>query len=223
MCNKVQRPGVRAGYDVWSETYDRTANPLVALDRRHTVALLAPGRGERILDAGCGTGGNLGALLNAGSRAVGIDFSRGMLQVARRRLGAVALAQADLNDPLPVQPRAFDGVLCALVGEHLAAPARFFVQAWEALAPGGRLVFSVFHPAMAAAGLEANFQQTGVEYRLGAHRHTVDDYLQSVAEAGFSRATARAHEGDEALAGGIPAARKYVGQPLLLTIEAHRS
>ncbi|HXU83467.1 MAG TPA: class I SAM-dependent methyltransferase, partial [Polyangia bacterium] len=139
----IERPGVRAGYDTWAGSYDRTPNPLVALDRRHTVGLLRPRGGERILDAGCGTGGNLAALVRAGAAPVGVDFSRGMLRVARQTLGAVPLAQADLQAPLPVRPAAFDGVLCALVGEHLDAPERFFREAYQSLRPGGRLIFSV--------------------------------------------------------------------------------
>jgi SAM-dependent methyltransferase len=219
---KVERPGVRAGYDQWSETYDRTPNPLVALDRRHTVALLGPRAGERILDAGCGTGANLRALLQAGSHPVGVDFSRGMLTGARRTLGDVALAQADLDEELPIRPAVFDAVLCALVGEHLAAPARFFREAHTALAPGGRFVFSVFHPRMAAAGIEANFERSDVEYRLGAHRHSVGDYLTAMEDAGFHRVCAHELAADEALAADLPAARKYVGQPLLLAVEARR-
>jgi SAM-dependent methyltransferase len=222
MGTRVERPGVRAGYDRWAGSYDRTPNPLVALDRRHTLGFLRPRQGERILDAGCGTGANLRALLRAGSAPVGVDLSRGMLRVARETLGPVPLCQADLGEPLPVRPRAFGGVLCTLVGEHLEAPGRFFRQAHQALRPGGRLVFSVFHPRAAAAGLEANFQKEGVEYRLGALRHTVDDYLTSADEAGFRRLQAHELCGDEALAAEVPAGRKYVGQPLLLVIEGRR-
>jgi SAM-dependent methyltransferase len=215
----VQRPGVRAGYDAWAGSYDQTPNPLVALDRRHTLGLLRPRRGERILDAGCGTGGNLGPLLRAGSAPLGLDFSRGMLEVARQAHGPVPLAQADLQAPLPVRPAAFDGVLCALVGEHLEAPSRFFHQAHQALRSRGRLIFSVFHPEAAAAGLEANFQRGGVEYRLGAHRHVVGDYLDAAGDAGFDDLRAHEFAGDEALAAAVPAGRKYLGRPLLLVVE----
>src|SRR5205814_8998456 len=51
MRGRVRRPGARAGYDAWAETYDETPNPLVALDRRHTLGLLRPAPGERILEA----------------------------------------------------------------------------------------------------------------------------------------------------------------------------
>jgi SAM-dependent methyltransferase len=214
---------VRAGYDAWAGTYDQTPNPLVALDRRYTLRLLRPRRGERILDAGCGTGANLAALLRAGSAPLGLDLSRGMLGVARRTLGPVALAQADLQGALPVRRAAFDGVLCALVGEHLDAPARFFRQAHRALRPGGRLVFSVFHPEVAASGVEANFQRGGVEYRLGAHRHSVGDYLEAAADAGFGGLHAHEFAGDERLSDEVRSGRRYLGRKLLLAVEGRRA
>ncbi|MCP5119378.1 MAG: class I SAM-dependent methyltransferase, partial [bacterium] len=62
MARRIERPGVRAGYDRWAESYDQTANPLVPLERRHTPRRLGPRPGERILDAGCGTGANLRAI-----------------------------------------------------------------------------------------------------------------------------------------------------------------
>src|SRR5262245_41437474 len=126
----VRRPGVRAGYDAWAAVYDDTPNALVSLDRRQTIDRLAPRAGERILDAGCGTGHHLRRLLAAGSAPVGVDFSRGMLRVARRVLPTVPLAQADLDAPLPVREAAFDAVLCALVGEHLPRLPLTFGEFW---------------------------------------------------------------------------------------------
>jgi malonyl-CoA O-methyltransferase len=222
MNKKIQRPGVRAGYDQWSETYDTTANPLVALDRRHTLPLLRPRVGELILDAGCGTGWNLRSLALADSRPVGIDFSRGMLSTARRNMPNVPLAQADLNQMLPVRGRVFDAALCALVGEHLTNLPLTFRELCASLAPGGRLVFSVFHPEMAAAGIEANFERGGVEYRLGAYHYTVEDYLTVIEDSGFRGIKCYEFYGDNDLVDTVPWATKYLGQPLLLAIEARK-
>ena len=222
MGKKIQRPGVRVGYDQWSETYDTTANPLVVLDRRHTLRLLRPRAGERILDAGCGTGWNLHLLVLANSKPVGIDFSRGMLTVAQRNTPNVPLAQADLNYELPVRKRVFDAVLCALVGEHLTNLPLTFRELCASLTPGGRLMFSVFHPEMAAAGIEANFERCGVEYRLGAYRYTVDDYLNVIEDCGFRDVKSYEFCGDAELVHGVPWATKYLGRPLLLAIEARK-
>jgi SAM-dependent methyltransferase len=219
---KIGRPGVREGYDRWSDVYDGTPNPLVALDRRHTLGLLRAQPAERILDAGCGTGTHLGAMLIAGAAPVGLDFSRGMLRVARRKHRAVPLVQADLNQQLPVRPRAFDAVLCALVGEHLTNLSLLFDQLADCLVSRGRLLFSVFHPEMAAAGIEANFEQDGIEYRLGAYRHRVDDYLSIIDDAGFRDVAVSEFSPDEALVDEVPRAKRYLGRPLLLTVEARK-
>jgi SAM-dependent methyltransferase len=223
MSKRVQRPGIRDGYDRWAESYDRTPNPLVALDRRHTGKLLRPGRSERILDAGCGTGAYLGLMLRSGSSPVGLDLSRGMLNVTRAKYPLIPLAQADLNDRLPVRRRAFDAVLCALVGEHLSNLRLLFREIRDSLVRGGRFVFSVFHPEMAAAGIEANFERCGVEYRLGALRHTVADYLNLIDRAGFRRIMVHEFRGDDALVQQVPWASKYLGRPLLLAVEARRN
>ena len=109
---RIERPGVRKGYDLWAETYDRTPNPVVALDRRYSASHLEPQAGERILDAGCGTGANLRAISQAGAKSVGLDFSFGMLSHAQLAAPGALLAQADLNCEFPLRRAAFDGLLC---------------------------------------------------------------------------------------------------------------
>ena len=219
----MKRVSVRDGYDRWSDTYDHTPNPLIALDRRYTMPLLGPRVRERILDAGCGTGAHFGPMLHAGSRPIGLDLSRGMLRVTRAKYPSVPLAQADLNGRLPVGRNAFDAVLCALVGEHLGNLRLLFREVADSLVREGRFVFSVFHPEMAAVGIEANFERDGTEYRLGALRHTVDDYLDLIERAGLRRIKAREFCGDAALVEQIPWAAKYLGRPLLLAVEARKA
>jgi SAM-dependent methyltransferase len=222
MAKRVSRPTVREGYDIWAEAYDHTPNPLVALDRRHAIVHLRPQPQERILDAGCGTGANLRKIVGAGGRPVGIDFSRGMLRVARRTAPGVPLAQADLNRDLPVRGGTFDAVLCSLVSEHLQNIRTLFAETFDALRSGGRLVFSAFHPEVAAAGVEASFDRDGTEYRLGAERYTVADYLDYIDEAGFRGVTSREYGVDAEVVDAVPGAGKYLGRPLLLMIDATR-
>jgi SAM-dependent methyltransferase len=223
MSKRIERPGVRAGYDRWAQSYDATPNPVVALDRRHTLRALAPRRGERVLDAGCGTGSHLAAVQSAGGRALGLDFSRGMLREAKRNAPGARLVQADLGRELPVRPGAFDALLSSLVSEHLKDLRRFFRGCFGALRRGGRLVFSAFHPEPALSGIEANFTQDGTEYRLGAERYTVADYLNHIADAGFVRVAWREVAADPALADEVPGAARYLGRPLLLLVCAERA
>ncbi len=219
----LRRVDPRRGYDRWADSYDATANPVVAMDNRHTLAALQPARGETILDAGCGTGRHLTAMAAAGCRPVGLDFSFNMLRRARRKNPRLRVAQADLGERLPLRPGRFDAAVCALVGEHLRDLGHLFRELWKALRPGGRLVFSVFHPEMAAAGSEANFEQRGVEYRLGAERHRVGDYLTAADDAGFDRLQRLEAAGDQTLADQVPSAQKYVGFPMLLVIQGRKT
>jgi len=219
---RIERVDVKVGYDLWAETYDTTANPVVAMDARDTMALLAPARGERILDAGCGTGRHLGALLEAGSEPIGIDFSSGMLSVARRRYPSVPFITGDVGERLPFETGYFDAILCALIGEHLTDLAVTFDELHRVLREGGRLVFSVYHPQMAAAGKEAHFQRNGTEIRLGAMRHTLDDYLSAMQRAGFQGISRRESLGDEQLGADVPAGASLLGFPVLLILLADK-
>lgn len=222
MATRVERPSVREGYDRWARSYDDAPNPVVALDRRHSLSALRPQSGEWILDAGCGTGSQLGALRRSGSEPVGMDFSRGMLEVARQRLGRARLVQGDLDRPFPLEPKRFDAVLSSLVSEHLRDLRSFFSESFGVLKSGGRFVFSAFHPEPARAGVEANFQEADTEFRLGAEPYTVADYLGRIWDAGFRDLRCSEHAPDPALLASLPEARKYAGQSLLLLVSALR-
>ncbi len=218
----IERVGVRDGYDLWSRSYDEGDNPLVALDRRVTMEWLAPASGELLLDAACGTGGHLGAMLEAGSRPVGLDVSRGMLATAHAKFPAIPLVEADLEDPLPLRPASFDACLCALVGEHIGNLVALFRGLHAVVRPGGRLVFSTFHPELAAAGVEPNFEHDGTEYRMTAAPHTLGDYVTAVERAGFREPELVEYSGDEELAREVAIAAKYVGRPLLAVIRVRK-
>lgn len=219
---EIKRVSAHEGYDLWSETYDSTPNPVVAMDSRHTIELLSAKEGELILDAGCGTGRHLKQLLAAGTIPIGIDFSCGMLNAAHCNWPTVPLAIADLERPLPFQPASFDAVLCSLIGEHLNELPALSGEFHRVLKPGGRLVFSVYHPEMAAAGIEANFEKEGVEYRLGAVHYAVREHVEFFEDAGLVDVVAREFKGDEELARAVPSAAKYVGFPLLLVLTAKK-
>lgn len=220
---KIKRVSAREGYDLWSETYDSTPNPVVAMDSRHTIELLCARQRELILDAGCGTGRHLKQLIVSESFPIGIDFSHGMLNEAHRNYPAVPLALADLEYPLPFQSASFDAVLCSLIGEHLTQLGALSREFHRVLKSRGRLVFSVYHPEMAAAGIEANFEKNGVEYRLGAVHYTVREHIDLFQSAGFVEIAAREFNGDEELARVVPSAAKYIGFPLLLVLTARKT
>jgi SAM-dependent methyltransferase len=123
---------------------------------------------------------------------------------------------------LPVADRSFDAVLCSLVSEHLSDLATFFEEMRRLLDDAGRLVFSAFHPDMAAAGVEANFEADGTEYRLGAELHTLEDFERAMRAAGFGNLRSFEYVVDDELVAVAPRAARHLGRPLLLVIEAER-
>ncbi|MGA4994446.1 class I SAM-dependent methyltransferase [Nonomuraea bangladeshensis] len=103
--------------------------------------------GRRILDAGCGAGPLFAALRERGAVVTGVDASAGMLELARRRLGADAdLRVVDLAGPLPFPDDTFDDVIASLVLHYLEDWGPTLAEVRRVLKPGGRLLVSVDHP-----------------------------------------------------------------------------
>ena len=116
-------------------------------ERPATLALAGDVAGRRILDAGCGSGALFAQLRDRGATVTGVDLSAGVLQRARRRLGADAdLRVADLACPLPFPDDAFDDVIASLVLHHLEDWEPTLTELRRVLTPGGRLIVSVDHP-----------------------------------------------------------------------------
>jgi SAM-dependent methyltransferase len=107
---------------------------------------LALPRAPRILDAGCGTGGNLAAWEAAfrPSYLAGFDLSAAALEWARRRAGSADLSQADICDP-QLRETGFDLVtsmdVVYIPGAENALPG--LRQIVGALRPGGLFVMNL--------------------------------------------------------------------------------
>lgn len=153
-------PDAEAYYDDLAEIYPEIARFPI---REHatwpaTRSLLGDVAGERLLDAGCGSGEHSAELAAEGADVVGIDASAEMLQQARRRhnarsdgtlggaSGSLRFLRADLGEALPFEDGEFDVVCCQLVVSHLPELAPTFAEFERVLADGGRLVVATHHP-----------------------------------------------------------------------------
>ncbi|WP_411148030.1 class I SAM-dependent methyltransferase [Streptomyces sp. A30] len=117
------------------------------------VADLGLREGDRVLDAGCGTGRALTPLRAAVGPAgvvVGIDLTPDMLQAAvqagRDRDGRLLLADVTA---LPLRSRSLDAVFGAGLISHLPHPAENLRELARVVRPGGTL--TLFHPIGRAA------------------------------------------------------------------------
>ncbi|MFJ9735449.1 methyltransferase domain-containing protein [Streptomyces sp. NPDC101171] len=109
--------------------------------------------GDRVLDAGCGTGRALPPLRAAVGPAgvvVGVDLTPAMLQAAvragRDRAGHLLLADVAA---LPLRRGALDAVFAAGLIAHLPEPVANLRELARVVRPGGRL--ALFHPIGRAA------------------------------------------------------------------------
>lgn len=105
---------------------------------------------QSLLDLGAGTGRMLELLAPLATRALGIDQSPAMLNIARANieragLRNVQLRQGDLY-ALPVEADGFDLIIIHMVLHYLDDPVRALREAARCLRPGGRLIVVDFAP-----------------------------------------------------------------------------
>lgn len=125
--------------NAWNALYERPA----------ALALLGDVAGLRVLDVGCGAGAHARELVDRGASVEGLDRSPALLRIARERLGPeVPLHHADLERPLPLADGSFDRVLASLVLHYVEDQRGPLRELRRVLAPDGRLVLSVHHPAV---------------------------------------------------------------------------
>lgn len=110
--------------------------------------------GERplgtLLDIGTGTGRMIELLGSTANDSLGIDRSVDMLRVARAKIEAAGLPQAQVRQAdmyaLPVEDGGADTVILHQVLHFAHEPAQAIAEAARVLAPGGRLLVVDFAP-----------------------------------------------------------------------------
>lgn len=104
--------------------------------------LLPPGKGLKILDAGCGSGVMTAYLSSLGHQARGFDQSTSGIAVARK---AFPNTRFDLKsvyeDYRSLEPEV-SVVISFEVIEHLTRPSEMLARAYQVLAPSGVLILS---------------------------------------------------------------------------------
>lgn len=99
--------------------------------------------GMVLLDVASGPGVVTREAVRRGARAVGLDFSRAMVEVARAANPMVEFREGDAQQ-LPFATATFDRVVMNFGVLHLSDPDRAFAEACRVLRPGGRFGFTVW-------------------------------------------------------------------------------
>ncbi len=130
---------VRSLFDTISGRYDLVNRVMtfgmdVGWRRRAIRELRLPG-GAFVLDLACGTGDLCTELQRNGYRAIGFDFSHGMLTAATT---SAPLVEADVLR-LPLSDTAADGVTCGFALRNVVDLGAFFTELGRVVKPGGRI------------------------------------------------------------------------------------
>lgn len=139
---------VPSDFDVVAPTYDLLTgmNPGYHRHLRLSAERAGVKNGARVLDLCCGTGLSTEAILDVapGAKVVGLDASRGMLEVAKKKpvLRGVELVHGDATDPRAAGVEGtFDAILMAYGIRNVPEPDRCLRSLWSLLRPGGTIAF----------------------------------------------------------------------------------
>jgi SAM-dependent methyltransferase len=137
---------------VWVRLQDKLDRQIAGIGLE-AMRVLAPARGEHVLDIGCGCGQStlqLADRVGPGGAVTGIDLSAPMLEVARGRpvpAGAASprFLQADAQTA-DLGAAEFDAAFSRFGVMFFSDPPAAFANIARALKPGGRLAFACWAP-----------------------------------------------------------------------------
>jgi predicted TPR repeat methyltransferase len=157
--------GYAADYDGQVRAYDcHIADLLFGLCYEFTRP------GQRLLDAGIGTGLSARLFAQAGLTICGMDFSPVMLAICREKGFAVELDRHDLSQiPWPYPTDGFEHLVCCGVLHFIPGLDGIFGEAARVLADGGVFAFTTRLPATAGSELQPHERQTVGEFEIYSH------------------------------------------------------
>jgi ubiquinone/menaquinone biosynthesis C-methylase UbiE len=138
-------------FDPWPERYDQWfETPIGKLIKAYETELildmLRPSRGERILDAGCGTGVFSRDLVLAGATVAGLELSFPMLVRAGEKLSGTPflMIQGDMST-LPFADHVFDKTVSVTAIEFIKDARGAVDELFRVTRPGGLIVVATLN------------------------------------------------------------------------------
>ncbi|MDA9935584.1 class I SAM-dependent methyltransferase [Candidatus Marinimicrobia bacterium] len=182
---------IMSSYNGWAHQYDNDINPTRDLDKTVTKEFLSKIDFFKVLELGCGSGKNTEWLIAKADSLIGLDFSKKMLDLARKKIISkkVTFINADLNGKWPVRNNSFDLATINLTLEHIEVLDHIFNSLFMKLSQGGKCFVCELHPKKQLEGSKAQFEKNGTDIVLDVFQHSEKDYIQSAEKAGFKLLT----------------------------------
>ncbi|OAL46731.1 S-adenosyl-L-methionine-dependent methyltransferase [Pyrenochaeta sp. DS3sAY3a] len=218
----VQHIPTQDAYNQWASIYDSDGNMLQAIDDLELETILpdfltqflntSQSQNLSILDLGCGTGRNTSKLISYPwprdrfINITGLDFSRGMLDVANAKLPlllhTIDPTQSRMSlhleccdcfptvantsaSPVPDSLSSrMHGIISTLVLEHIPL-APYFATLASTLQPNGVALVTNMHSEMGDISQAGFINAQGVKVRGSSFAHAVDEVVAEAQNAGF--------------------------------------
>jgi len=179
---------IKDDYNAWAYQYDNNINPTRDLDKTVTKESLSNIDFFKVLELGCGSGKNTEWLITRAEKVVGLDFSKNMLDLAKRKIitDKATFINTDLNENWPVSDNSFDLATINLTLEHIEILDHIFNSSFKKLIQGGNCFVCELHPKKQLAGSKARFEENGTEIALDVFYHSELEYIESAEKAGFN-------------------------------------
>lgn len=120
MTEQENRQAVKSGYNAiaeqYYEAYVSDKSDLIYLDA--FIELLP--HNSHVLDVGCGMGHYSKYVSDKGVKVTGVDFSEGMLKIAKEKYPEIEFINADICDLKGKLEGIYDGIVIAFVFHHLS-------------------------------------------------------------------------------------------------------
>ncbi|NEU31088.1 methyltransferase domain-containing protein [bacterium LRH843] len=125
-------------YDNWNANLYDSGHSFVSKFGEGVVELLAPKKGEFILDLGCGTGDLTNKIQELGAHVVGIDQSENMVQQAQHKYKDISF---QVGDAIQLEyQNEFDAVFSNAVLHWIKTPKQALQGIYNSLKQGGRFI-----------------------------------------------------------------------------------
>ena len=175
-------------YNAWAHLYDNNINPTRDLDKIVTKESLSNIDFFKVLELGCGSCKNTEWLISKADKLVGLDFSKNMLALARKKITSekVTFINTDINEKWPVDNNSFDLAIINLTLEHFEILDHIFNSLFMKLVEGGKCFVCELHPKKQLEGSKAKFEENGTDIVLDVFQHSEKEYIQIAEKAGFN-------------------------------------
>ncbi len=139
------------GWERAAEEYHRLWGKLSIQTVERMLSAVRIKKGNKVLDVATGAGYVAAAAKERGAEAIGLDFSRAQVELARKEYPNVRFDDGDMEN-LPYANDHFDTVVMNFGLLHSLRPEKVIDEAFRVLKPGGRYAYTVWAAPEVSAG-----------------------------------------------------------------------